>query len=369
MNSLLLLVLLIMIPIFIITIFIPYWTRKTESFGVSIPEEAYNDASIIAMRKQYVFITSLLSLIVAGLFLIIGVSYGRTESFIGVLVAIHISIYYIGSFLIYLLFHRRMKQLKANEHWSKKKSQMVVIHTKFRDHKLTFSNLWFIIALLLTIATVVITFQHYDKIPDRIPIQFNFSGEVTKWTTKSPRSVLFMPMMQVYITLLFLFVNIVISKAKQQISSENPEESIRKNIIFRRRWSGYLIITGNVLAGMFSLIQCSYIYSINETVVTTIPIVISIGLIIGALILSITTGQGGSRVKTSTTSNTDVISRDDDRYWKLGIFYFNRNDPAIFLEKRFGVGWTNNWAHPLSWLFILVIVALAIGLPILIGVL
>ncbi|MDV2687407.1 DUF5808 domain-containing protein, partial [Alkalihalophilus lindianensis] len=65
--------------------------------------------------------------------------------------------------------------------------------------------------------------------------------------------------------------------------------------------------------------------------------------------------------------NGKVMDRDDDRYWKLGVFYFNPKDPAIFLEKRFGIGWTNNWAHPLSWVFIIVVILLAVGLPILLG--
>lgn len=57
-----------------------------------------------------------------------------------------------------------------------------------------------------------------------------------------------------------------------------------------------------------------------------------------AIILSFTVGQGGSRlkgknIKTGQTSK-NVMNRDDDKYWKLGIFYFNKNDPAIFLEKK-----------------------------------
>jgi uncharacterized membrane protein len=31
------------------------------------------------------------------------------------------------------------------------------------------------------------------------------------------------------------------------------------------------------------------------------------------------------------------------------MFYVNRNDPAFFVEKRFGLGYTLNFGHPLSW--------------------
>ncbi|MCM3690763.1 DUF5808 domain-containing protein [Neobacillus niacini] len=48
---------------------------------------------------------------------------------------------------------------------------------------------------------------------------------------------------------------------------------------------------------------------------------------------------------------------DEDSYWKGGLFYFNRNDPSIFVEKRFGVGWTLNFANPLGYfIFILPLV-------------
>ncbi|MEE4639708.1 MAG: DUF5808 domain-containing protein [Wenzhouxiangella sp.] len=44
--------------------------------------------------------------------------------------------------------------------------------------------------------------------------------------------------------------------------------------------------------------------------------------------------------------------RSPDRAWKLGLFYFNDADPALFVEKRFGVGYTVNFARPGAWAFI-----------------
>ncbi len=38
-----------------------------------------------------------------------------------------------------------------------------------------------------------------------------------------------------------------------------------------------------------------------------------------------------------------------DECWKLGQFYFNPADPAFLVECRFGVGYTLNFAKPLSW--------------------
>ena len=96
-------------------------------------------------------------------------------------------------------------------------------------------------------------------------------------------------------------------------------------------------------------------------------LIITFGIVAGAIVLSVTTGQGGDRVQMNKSSSGKVMNRDDDRYWKLGQFYFNREDPALFLEKRFGIGWTSNWAHPLSWIILAAIIGLAVGIPLLLG--
>jgi uncharacterized membrane protein len=63
-----------------------------------------------------------------------------------------------------------------------------------------------------------------------------------------------------------------------------------------------------------------------------------------------------------------VIDRDDDRHWLGGLLYYNPDDPEPFVPKRFGFGWTINFAHPAGK----VILAALIGtflLPIVLAVL
>ncbi|WP_430788971.1 DUF1648 domain-containing protein [Virgibacillus flavescens] len=365
-STMIFLLVVILIPVYISLMFIPFWTRKTESFGVSIPEEIYHSTKLHSMRKQYATLTGIWSIIITVIFLSAG-TYFKDEEIISILFSIIIGIFIIGSFFIYLKFHREMKSLKKEENWAGIRVQVTVIDTKFRDQKLIYSNLWFIVSFIIAFVSIYITFTYYDQIPERVPMQYDFEGNVTNWADKSYRSLLVMPVMQVYLTLLFLFINTMIGKVKQQVSAANPEDSMRKNVIFRRRWSAYIIITGIAIAILFCIIQLSFVFPINQQVLIIAPLVLGIGVTVGAVFLSITTGQGGSRVKISDGGNGSVIDRDDDQYWKLGVFYYNKNDPSIFLEKRFGVGWTNNWAHPLSWVFIIVIIAGAVGIPFLLG--
>ena len=41
--------------------------------------------------------------------------------------------------------------------------------------------------------------------------------------------------------------------------------------------------------------------------------------------------------------------RDNAQFWVGGVFYVNRNDPRLMVEKRSGLGLTFNFAHPISW--------------------
>lgn len=363
MNDMILLLSLILLPIFLATILTPYLTRKTESFGVSIPEIEYKNPRLVSMRKDYVVMMMILSIITTAIFLFIGFSLNLDETTLGIVFSIMTVAYLISSFIVYLVFHKKMKALKRNTDWIKEKSQLVVIDTAFRDQKLTYSNMWLLIPFVVTLITTALTLNYYDIIPEKIPMNYDFSGTVTNWATKSYKTIFIMPLMQVYLIAIFLIINIIIAKAKQQVSAENPDDSLKRNIIFRKRWSAFLIITGIATTALLSLMQLSMIFPINEKVFTFVMLVFTIGILIGSIILAITTGQGGSRLKLDVTKDGQVIDRDDDRYWKLGMFYFNRNDPSIFLEKRFGVGWTNNWAHPISWVFLIGLIVIGIGIP------
>jgi len=56
-----------------------------------------------------------------------------------------------------------------------------------------------------------------------------------------------------------------------------------------------------------------------------------------------------SRSKAGTPADryrTGAVFRDDDRYWYGGIFYNNPDDPAVFVPKRYGLGWTVNFGNP-----------------------
>jgi len=53
---------------------------------------------------------------------------------------------------------------------------------------------------------------------------------------------------------------------------------------------------------------------------------------------------------------SDRVSPDDDHFWKLGMIYFNPQDPSILVNKRFGIGRTLNFGNPISWVLFLALI-------------
>ena len=52
--------------------------------------------------------------------------------------------------------------------------------------------------------------------------------------------------------------------------------------------------------------------------------------------------------------------------WKAGVFYSNRDDPALFVPKRFVIGYTLNFGNRWAWA-VLVAISLVIAAPLLLA--
>jgi uncharacterized membrane protein len=46
---------------------------------------------------------------------------------------------------------------------------------------------------------------------------------------------------------------------------------------------------------------------------------------------------------------TEPAGPENDNYWRKGAFYWNPDDPAIFVPKRIGIGYTMNFANKWAW--------------------
>ena len=60
-------------------------------------------------------------------------------------------------------------------------------------------------------------------------------------------------------------------------------------------------------------------------------------------------------------------ARSGAEFWRGGVFYVNPDDPALFVPKRYGIGYTLNFGNRWSW-FVMALILLLVALPIIIAV-
>lgn len=345
----------------------PYVIRRGESFGVMVGEKAASEPVLRKMKRQFLqwnIVIGIIITAIASAFLAMTTNENRQAAiFIIAIFAI-----LIISFLIYLRFYKVSLVWKhENLQMSANKADIVMVDTAFHRQKLTISYAWYLIPLILIFITVGLTVIYYHQIPSQIPMQYNFDNEVTRMAAKSYRTVMMMPMMQLFMLCLFIFINYMMSRSKQVIDNDNPTDSMRRSVLFRLIYSKFNFVMCLLLILLFMVIQLSFIFAVPQTVIMLMVIAMIVIIFGGLIFLMVRVGQGGSRLNLAENGQKDKPRpvRDDDANWKLGVFYFNHKDPALFVEKRFGVGWTINMARPKAWLSIVAIVGIIIVITIL----
>ena len=360
-----------MISIFILTYvvlifslsFTPYVTRKTELFGINIPSSETDNPDAKKLRRLYRDITIFVGFIALAVQLILFFFTKISDQMQINIFLIMIFVYLIASFLIYLFFHNKMKTLKANLGWidsdDSTNDSQIVVDTTLIDEDILPAK-WLLLYPLVAAITIICIIIIWPFIPAQIPMQINFDGEVTRWAIKSFKTVILMVSSQWLIFIIMTVIYYVIKNSKRQIDIAEPEDSRFQGHRFRRIMSASMIIGGAVLGAIMGLMFILMFLNTASTLLSAMPFIIILLVVVFVVVLYARIGQGGSRIVTKSQESEALLNRDDDKFWKLGVFYFNKNDPSLFVEKRFGVGYTNNFAKPLSWLLFLGLIAIIV---------
>ena len=105
----------------VINVFMPYFTRRTESFGVSIPEEVYEEEILKTLRKDYVTLSSVIVLIITIIFSYL--FFRPPEMGIELFHNRFVCLTSLALFAVYLKFHFQMKSNQSEKGWYEGKSR------------------------------------------------------------------------------------------------------------------------------------------------------------------------------------------------------------------------------------------------------
>lgn len=320
----------------------PYLTKRTLLFGTTIPEQFIHHNHVRALRKRYSFTMFGLLCIIA---LILFNSVQKQNFFFAILAMVLINL------LLYYQYHRRAQQLVDRQQFYAGLEEIRVTDTSVRARSHNTPTLFFVLPMVITIAIAILTVQHYDTIPSKIPVHWGIDGTADSWVDKSWLAAMGLPISMFFIQLVMLFVATGSQQAKVQLSANKSAEAAFFEVKKRRASTYFALMLSYALTAMFSYLQFTELIR-PQTMHATWPFIALIIIIIGGTLwLTIYT----SRQQTTTAATSAKTALRDDQYWRGGMFYINRHDPALFISKRTNIGWTLNFGNPWAYCLLLVI--------------
>jgi uncharacterized membrane protein len=216
---------------------------------------------------------------------------------------------------------------------------------------------WEVLPVAIIGATAAYLASRYATAPAIIPIHFDANGNPNGYATKSIASYFLLVWLQLGIEVLITGLSVLTVGSKAVPG--------RADMRFRRLWLRALFGLKTLMMLLFAYLavviaEAAASGKRPNALFTIVPVAFAAVVIIGVGALALRTGQGGARLGPPAETET-ATDRTDDRHWLLGAIYHNRSDPALFVERRFGIGWTLNVGNPRAILVLILILAVPIG--------
>ncbi|NLO36962.1 MAG: DUF1648 domain-containing protein [Clostridiaceae bacterium] len=353
---------------------LPLITRKSLLFGVRIPESALDHPRVRQLKTRYLAVLLALSVLTLAAALVVHL----TRPAYNLIASLYLPLpLLIGQFLTTVALWRQARRLKAQENWQV--AHLGTAETRSSRARTAFGGLpwaWYLGSLALLVLAVLVSLAVYPSMPQTIVTHWNAAMEPDAWAEKSLIHVLIMPIIALVMIVIMLLSNLAIYRTKLQVSLENPALSYAQHRVYRLWMSHMLGFITAIMTIMFLAFQPMVLnlWVPSSGVMILIILVTSTLMIVPAIVVSVKAGQGGTRLKPAITQ-ADVAAagfadssrpamrsgRGDDRFWKLGMFYVNPEDPALFVEDRLGNNGGLNYARPLAWVMVVVLLGLIIA--------
>jgi uncharacterized membrane protein len=214
------------------------------------------------------------------------------------------------------------------------------------------------------------TWWHLGDLPARIPVHFNATGRPDGYRPASFGSIWMLPLLTlVQGTMLSLFA-LLVAKAKRAVRQGDGGRSLAAQERFRAAMSGYIAIVTLLTTGLLAVLSVGAVrvaIGAAQGLPPVVPVIaiLMVGVAVGGVaFLGLHFGQGGSRLETAAGAAPLTDGLADNRRWVLGVFYVNRDDPSVFVEHRFGLGYTINFGNWKAVVMMIVFLGLILGLAI-----
>lgn len=342
---------LVLVFVGLIQVFIQTFSKKGYTLGVSVPKDVSETETMKQILKDYKFMTLTMTI-----FLGLGQYFLTyiTKSIGFLTLFFFVSLGLLSLPLI--IYNKNLKNMTACLRQDKRK----IIAIDSNEGKADLRKILWIgygASLFVIILASIILFINYDKIGETLIMHTDFEGNVTDTAEKTYLNVFYPTLISLVSLAMFYFINLMVIKVRPRISKENPEKSLENNRKAKKAWTYYLGLNAFLMTLLFEVGVNIFAIKNNSLplyILTIITIILSIG---GAIYLGIKVGTDGSRLD----NFADYSFEEDDKYWMLGsMFYNNSEDPALFVGKRVGVGFTINIGRPLGKIIMIITILILV---------
>jgi uncharacterized membrane protein len=198
----------------------------------------------------------------------------------------------------------------------------------------------------------------WASLPERFPIHWGFDGRPNGWATRSVAGV-YGPLLiaAVVAATMALFAGLLQRQSRPIQHAGEPaaaaERRFRRAVLWTLLGTEYLLVTISTWVSMLPLAAAAPGGTPGPPPLAPLIALVLAFVVITTVVL-VRTGKGLTGGPHQGPGAAPIGDRSSDRCWRAGIFYLNPDDPAIFVEKRMGIGYTLNFAHPVSWLVLCV---------------
>ncbi|SDT49577.1 Protein of unknown function [Pseudarthrobacter equi] len=212
---------------------------------------------------------------------------------------------------------------------------------------------WLVPALAITAATLLIGVLRYPSMPGLLAVHYGADGVPDRLAAKSVGSAFSLVFVQCGLTALLAVVAAAVHRSRPDIDPAYPVSSVR----WHRRYTAQSV---KALLGLVAMIDLGMLFSSllmwTGTVSTWAPLAVVLPVLAGVTVAAIVLARN-NRVPDEGEPDTGLTHVDDDRFWRGGLVYVNRDDPALMVPRRFGLGWTLNFGNPGAAMFLVGVLA------------
>jgi uncharacterized membrane protein len=342
----------------------PRIARRGLLFGVYVGEERWDGAEARQITRSWQIGMILWSLASAGLSILFFLWYRNPIGMAIVMTALPLALTVV-TMAVFLRAYYRARTLAAPG-----LPPPAVALLSVPETPLTLPIAVLVIGILCGICAVSYAAMHYANLPAHVPTHFGPGGRPDAWRPKSFRTVMLLPLLTLIMGAGLGGMALLVSRAKRALRFPQTQISVEAQMRFRQAVARFLcgialLVTAMLTVGSVGSIRVGL--GLDEGLPQSM-MVIGIGLGVlafgGTLYLALHYGQGGARLERSAGNAPLTNGLADNRYWVLGAFYVNRDDPSIFVERRFGFGYTINFGNPKAVAFFLGFIILILALAV-----